>query len=130
MNAQAILQKIARALQCLESPVRASVPREPPVHAKLQDSLSGALGCKVQVKEGLDGGLFALVPVHVLKSSGLTVQRSIVPGASPVLVGESSSIANAERRIAKRLGDSWKASLVEYEPHYALAVFLLDALDA
>lgn len=126
MSVQSILLRIEAELLRLEAVSRRLPSPEQVVRAKIRDNLSGAFGRKVMVKEGIDGGLFALIPAPVFKSSGLTIQRSVVPGAKPILVGEDTAVANAERRVAKRLGEGWIAHLAEYEPYNALAVFALD----
>jgi hypothetical protein len=80
------------------------------------DSLSGTFGKPIRVKEWIEGGLRALVPVEDLRSSGIVVTKSLIEGIAPIIAGSENAVQNAERRIAKRLGEAWTVKLVDFDP--------------
>ncbi len=89
----------------------------------LQSALSGAFGRQIRVKEWVSGGLRALVPADELVTSGLTIAESVICGDAPILTGNAVAVSNAERRIAKRAGEGWSATLEAFVPERRLVVF-------
>jgi hypothetical protein len=94
--------------------------------ADLQHRLSGAFGEAVEVGVGDGdeaGAYFAAVPAGLLVSSGLRMVEAAARArhedgrceAPPrLLVGTAEAVVNAERRVAKHLGEGWRASLDSY----------------
>lgn len=130
-NPQTLLSRLTAALAA--APSAPSTPRaasESAVHAdarRAQDILSGAFGVRVAVKPWLsEGALRALVPVTALTPTGIKVVEWAYSKHGPtgaVLAATLPATENSERRVAKALGEDWKAVLVGYDPASKRAVF-------
>ena len=106
-------------------PAAPAKPQVPEDHRRIQDALSGAVAEKVIVRPWIDGSLAAVVPSRVFVPNGLRVVESAVPGHQATLTGTAHAVANAERRLAKLVGEGWGARLVDYDPAANVAVFTL-----
>lgn len=96
--------------------------------AVLKASLSGAFNesINIYVGNGPDAGAYlAEVPIEHLKACGLRMQESLVPprvgsrdrGAITVVTGSPEALVNAERRIAKPLGEGWTVKADSFFAH-------------
>ena len=94
----------------------------------IKAALSGAFGeaIEVYIGEGDDAGTFlAEVPIAHLKACGLKMAESIVrprlgtrdKGTVRAVIGSAESLVNAERRVAKPLGEAWKVSVDSFPCH-------------
>lgn len=117
---------LERLNSLLERPAAApAVPPAEPAHRAAQDVLSGALGEKIVVRPWVDGTPAAVVPSKVFIPNGLRVVESAVPGHPAVLAGTPHAVANAERRLAKLLGEGHGCRLVDFDPATGDAVFTI-----
>lgn len=133
MTKPSILAKIDRALAApRRSPTAqpggpADVVGERSVHRKLQDALSGALREKCTVCEA-GGSVIVTVPASVLVSNGVRVAENAIEGGPSILTGTVRAVANAERRIAKLMGEGIGTRLCSYDPARKVAIFtVIDA---
>jgi hypothetical protein len=113
------ISQTAQALRRLFRVVEGIGQDEPAVRqaSAVKDALSGAFGKEIPVKAGVDGGMFALIPSADLVTSGLVVSESCIAGVPPVLSGCADAVTNAERRVAKRIGEGVTARLAGFDPN-------------
>lgn len=98
----------------------------------LRSSLSGAFNEAINIYVGTDadaGTYLAEVPMKHLKACGIRMVESIVrprcgsrdvfQGGSQIqiVIGSQEALANAERRVAKPLGEAWKVTADSYPIH-------------
>ena len=95
----------------------------------VREVLSGTFGEAIEVYlgEGDDAGAYLVqVPAERLKSSGLRIIESIVRprvgslnkgSGSAAVTGSAEAIQNAERRVAKPLGEGWAVALDSFAAH-------------
>lgn len=78
----------------------------------VQDSLSGGLGMRIDV-DPYEEGFLAKVPVTALRSSGVRLAESALPGQDgvrpAVVIATDNAIRNAEHRLMRILGEGWVA---------------------
>lgn len=89
----------------------------------MRDRLSGALETPVKVKEWVEGGYRALIPVSALVPTGLRVAESVIPGYAATLTGNEASASAAERYVAKRVSEGYVARLVGFDAPTRRAIF-------
>ncbi len=120
--------------------VQASVSLEQcQVAERFKAALSGTFGeaIEVAVGDGADAGAyFALVPARHLKASGVRVVESIAPARAGVngdrgqvvrvAAGSADAAVNASNRVAKPLGEGWRASVDSFVSERDEVVFRID----
>lgn len=111
---------LSRLDEMLSVPAKVEVP---PEHRRVQDALSGAVGEKVVVRPWIDGNLAVAVSAKVFVPNGLRMVESAVAARPGTLAGTTHAVANAERRLAKMIGEGWGARLVDFDDRNQLLVF-------
>ena len=94
----------------------------------IRDALSGTFGeaIPVYVGAGEDAGAYLVeIPIAHLKACGLRMVESLVrprvgsrdKGRCPAVTGSAEAVSNAERRVAKPLGEGWTVSVDSFPAH-------------